>query len=41
LNEPSGVAFIDGRILVADTNNNRILSVRLDSDRVEEWSLGN
>jgi thiol-disulfide isomerase/thioredoxin len=39
LNEPSGVAFIDGRLLVADTNNHRILSWRLESDRVEEWRL--
>ena len=39
LNEPSGLAFIDGRLLVADTNNHRIISWQLESDRVEEWRL--
>ncbi|MGH2768039.1 MAG: hypothetical protein ACRDIF_03670, partial [Actinomycetota bacterium] len=28
--EPEGLAWRDGEILVADTNNHRILSVRLD-----------
>jgi hypothetical protein len=39
LNEPAGVAVIDGRLLVADANNHRILDLRLDSDQVEEWGL--
>lgn len=39
LNEPGGLAFMDGRILVADTNNHRILSLRLDPPEVEEWVL--
>lgn len=39
LNEPGGLAFADGRILIADTNNHRILGLRLDSGQVEEWIL--
>lgn len=39
LNEPGGLAVANGRILVADTNNHRILSLRLDSGQVEEWPL--
>jgi thiol-disulfide isomerase/thioredoxin len=39
LNEPGGLAVADGRILVADTNNHRILSLRLDSGQVAEWRL--
>lgn len=39
LNEPGGLAFADGRILIADTNNHRILALRLDSGQVEEWGL--
>lgn len=39
LNEPAGVAVINGRLLVADANNHRVLDLRLDSDQVEEWGL--
>jgi thiol-disulfide isomerase/thioredoxin len=39
LNEPGGLAVLDGRILVADTNNHRILSLDLKAERVEEWPL--
>ena len=39
LNEPAGVAVIDGRLLVADTNNHRILDLRPSSDQIEEWAL--
>ncbi len=39
LNEPGGVAVLGDRILVADTNNHRILLFSLESKKVEEWSL--
>jgi len=39
LNEPGDVAFTSGRLLTADTNNHRILSLRPDSGQVEEWIL--
>lgn len=39
LNEPGGLALADGRLLIVDTNNHRILALRLDSNQVEEWHL--
>jgi DNA-binding beta-propeller fold protein YncE len=39
LNEPNGVAVLDGRILVADTNNHRILELDPDAGTVREWKL--
>ena len=39
LNEPGGLAVLDRSILVADTNNNRILQYDLDSGSVSEWLL--
>ncbi len=39
LNEPGGLAVLDRRILIADTNNNRILQFDLDSGSVSEWNL--
>ncbi len=39
LNEPGGVAVLDGKILVADTNNNRIVQYVLKSRRLSEWKL--
>jgi thiol-disulfide isomerase/thioredoxin len=40
LNEPGGVAVLDGRILVADTNNHRILDLDPESGTVRVWPLG-
>ena len=39
LNEPGGLAVLGRRILITDTNNNRILQYDLDSSSVSEWSL--
>jgi len=39
LNGPGGVAVLDGRILVADTNNHWILELDPDADRVRAWPL--
>lgn len=39
LNEPGGVAVLGSRVLVADTNNHRILLFSPESKQVEEWSL--
>ncbi len=39
LNEPGGVAVLGDRILVADTNNHRILLFSPVSKKVEEWAL--
>lgn len=39
LNEPNGVAVLDGHILVADTNNHRILELDPDAGTVREWKL--
>ncbi len=37
LNEPGGLAQVGGRILVADTNNHRIVSLGLDGARISAW----
>jgi hypothetical protein len=39
LNEPGGLAVLDGAVLIADTNNHRILRLSADLKRVEEWPL--
>ena len=39
LNEPGGLAVIGTRVLVADTNNHRILSMDISSGQVREWPL--
>jgi thiol-disulfide isomerase/thioredoxin/DNA-binding beta-propeller fold protein YncE len=39
LNEPGGIAFLDKNILVADTNNNRIMQYNPASDTLAEWPL--
>lgn len=39
LNEPGGIAVLDGKILIADTNNNRIMQYDLKSRRLSEWKL--
>jgi len=41
LNEPGGIAALDGKILIADTNNNRIMQYDLKSRRLNEWKLDN
>ena len=39
LNEPGGLAVLGRHILIADTNNNRILQYDLDSGSASEWVL--
>ncbi|MGB5472165.1 MAG: thioredoxin-like domain-containing protein [Gammaproteobacteria bacterium] len=39
LNEPGGLAVLGHHILIADTNNNRIMQYDLDSGDVGEWVL--
>ncbi len=39
LNEPGGLAVMQGRILIADTNNHRIIAVDPDSGDPELWPL--
>jgi sugar lactone lactonase YvrE len=39
LNEPGGLAVLKDRILVADTNNHRILALDLEAGVVREWTL--
>jgi DNA-binding beta-propeller fold protein YncE len=39
LNEPSGVAVSGGLVLVADTNNDRLLRYDTDGDSFAEWML--
>jgi thiol-disulfide isomerase/thioredoxin/sugar lactone lactonase YvrE len=39
LNEPGGIAVLDESILIADTNNNRIMQYDLKSRRLSEWKL--
>jgi thiol-disulfide isomerase/thioredoxin len=37
LNEPGGLAVLGDRVLIADTNNNRIVDYNLQSGRAAEW----
>lgn len=39
LNEPGGLAVLDNLILVADTNNHRIMKYDLKTRAMEEWKL--
>ena len=39
LNEPGGIAVLDGKILIADTNNNRIMQYDPSSKTLTEWQL--
>jgi thiol-disulfide isomerase/thioredoxin/DNA-binding beta-propeller fold protein YncE len=39
LNEPGGIALLDSRVLIADTNNHRILSYDLKKGTLKEWRL--
>ncbi|MEN8214375.1 MAG: thioredoxin-like domain-containing protein [Pseudomonadota bacterium] len=39
LNEPGGIAVLDDKILIADTNNDRIMQYDLKSRRLSEWPL--
>ncbi|MEA3409948.1 MAG: redoxin domain-containing protein [Pseudomonadota bacterium] len=39
MNEPGGVVMLDGKILIADTNNDRIVQFDLRSRRLTEWKL--
>jgi sugar lactone lactonase YvrE len=39
LNEPGGLAVLGGRILVADTNNHRILELDPEEGKVTDWLL--
>ena len=39
LNEPGGIAILNEKILIADTNNNRIMQYDLKSHRLSEWKL--
>lgn len=39
LNEPGGVAILGQQVLVADTNNHRILAYDLDTKKTRVWTL--
>lgn len=39
LNEPGGISVLDESILIADTNNNRIMQYDLKSHLLSEWKL--
>ena len=39
LNEPGGIAVLDNNILIADTNNNRIMQYNPKTHKVSEWVL--
>ncbi|MCG6860196.1 MAG: hypothetical protein LJE70_02755 [Chromatiaceae bacterium] len=39
LNEPGGLAVLEGQILMADTNNHRILVLDTGAGTVREWTL--
>jgi DNA-binding beta-propeller fold protein YncE len=39
MNEPGGVAVLGDLVLIADTNNNRILQYDLNTDALTEWTL--
>lgn len=40
LNEPGGVAVLGRQVLIADTNNNRILAYDMDTGKTDEWEIG-
>jgi len=39
LNEPGGLAILGQQVLIADTNNHRILAYDLDTKKTHEWML--
>ncbi len=39
LNEPAGLAVLDGKILATDTNNDRILELDAEGKKVEEFKI--
>lgn len=39
LNEPGGIALLDNSVLIADTNNHRILRYDLKKGTLKEWKL--
>lgn len=39
LNEPGGLAIIDGKTLLADTNNHRIMEYDLKTGKLAEWPV--
>jgi len=39
LNEPGGLAMLDGDVLIADTNNDRIVRYDPESQTLSEWTL--
>ncbi|MBL3601784.1 MAG: hypothetical protein JMN25_18290 [gamma proteobacterium endosymbiont of Lamellibrachia anaximandri] len=39
LNEPGGLARLGGNLLIADTNNHRIITFDIDSGQASEWKL--
>lgn len=39
LNEPGGIAVLGEKILIADTNNNRIMQYDIKSQQLSEWEL--
>ncbi len=39
LNEPGGLAVLGDRVLIADTNNHRIVSYNLNTRQLDEWPL--
>lgn len=38
-NEPGGLAILDQKVLIADTNNHRILTFDLNTQQIKEWLL--
>jgi hypothetical protein len=39
LNEPGGLAVLGRLVLIADTNNHRLVAYDMDTRRVEDWDL--
>lgn len=39
LNEPGGVALLGTKVLIADTNNNRVMLYDMDSKKLTEWPV--
>ena len=39
LNEPGGICLLDGKALIADTNNNRIMQYDLEKGVLSEWPV--